>query len=59
MARLKSRPSTLVEMWVIRHILRILRSDVAPQIFGIVAMRITQVKRDDLAQVRIHRDLDP
>ena len=36
----------------------ILHRDVAPQLFGIVATRITKVKRDDLACLRIDRDPD-
>jgi len=50
---------TLVEIWDIRHVLLILHRDVAPQLFGIVATRITNVKRYDLARLRIHRDPDP
>lgn len=50
---------TLVEIWVIRHVLLILHRDVAPQLFGIIATRITNVKRYDLARLRIHRDPDP
>lgn len=50
---------TLVEIWVIRHVLLILHRNVAPQLFGIVATRITNGKRYDLARLRIHRDLDP
>jgi hypothetical protein len=50
---------TLVEIWVIRPVLLILHRDVAPQLFGIVATSITNVKRYDLARLRIHRDSDP
>jgi hypothetical protein len=49
---------TLVEMWVIRHVLQILHSDVAPQLSGMVATRMTTVTRDDLAHFHIHRDPD-
>jgi hypothetical protein len=50
---------TLVEIWVIRHVLLILHRHVAPQLFDIVATRITKVKRYDLARLRIHCDPDP
>jgi len=49
---------TLIEMWVICPVLLSLHRDVAPQLFGIVAMKITKVKRYNLARLRIHRDLD-
>jgi hypothetical protein len=49
---------TLVEMWVICHVLLSLHRDVAPQLFGVVAMRITKGKRYNLACLRIHRDPD-
>jgi hypothetical protein len=50
---------TLVEIWVMRHVLLILHRDVAPHLFGIVATKITNVKRYDLARLRIHRNPDP
>ena len=49
---------TLTEMWVIRHVLRILHRDVAPQLSGIVATRMTKITREDLAHLCIYRDPD-
>jgi hypothetical protein len=49
---------SLGEMWVIGHVLRILHSDVTPQLSGMVGTRMTTVTRDDLARRRIHRDPD-
>jgi hypothetical protein len=49
---------TLVEMWVICYVLLSLHRDVAPQLFGMVVIRITKVKGSNLARLRIHRDPD-
>jgi len=47
---------SLGELWVIVHVLRILHSDVSPQLSGMVGTRMTTGTRDDLARRRIHRD---